>query len=266
MVPSPGMDLHLDAFAADGMWLATSPECQMKRLLGEHDAIFQISQCFRRGESGERHNPEFTMLEWYRRNADVERVMRDTEQLVARVSGGAFEIDGRTFPIAPPLTRISVREAFERFASIQENAMLAMAADDEETFFRTWIERIEPALESMYSACFIVDFPAEMASLARKKDDPRYAERFELYACGVELCNGFGELVDPVEQRARFERDQANRKARGLPVYPIDEKLLAALAKLPPCAGNALGVDRLAALASNARDISCVIAFRVTEL
>jgi lysyl-tRNA synthetase class 2 len=246
------------------MWLATSPEYQMKRLLAEdHETIFQIGPCFRRGEAGSRHNPEFTMLEWYRRGASMEDVMRDTEQLVARVSGGAFVLD-RPYDIRLPLPRITVRDAFERFAKLSEDRMLAL---DEESFFRTWIDRVEPGLESMHSACFLTHFPTPMASLARKDpNDPRYAERFELYVAGMELCNGFGELVDPNEQRLRFEHDQRERKARNLPVYPIDEKLIEALSHLPPSAGNALGIDRLAALAAGTRDISSVIAFTSSEL
>jgi len=268
MVPSPGMDLHLDAFAVEGAYLATSPEYQMKRLLGDgHEKIFQIGPCFRRGETGPLHNPEFTMLEWYRAGAGVLDVMKDTEQLVARVSGGRFDIDGWTVDALPPFPRITVAQAFERFAGVSEDEMLAMAERDEDTYFRAWVERIEPAFQSLHHAIFVVDFPAPMASLARKKpNDPRYAERFELVLAGVELCNGFGELVDPIEQRARFQRDQTERAKRKMPVYPIDEKLLSALGRLPPSAGNALGLDRLVALAAGTRDIEAALAFTVTDL
>jgi lysyl-tRNA synthetase class 2 len=196
----------------------------------------------------------------------MEDVMRDTEQLVARVSGGAFVL-GRTFEVRLPLPRLRVPDLFARFANVDEETVLDWASNDQERFFRTWIERVEPGIESVYSACFVHDFPAAMASLARKNpDDPRWAERFELYVAGVELCNGFGELVDPDEQRARFEHDQKARRERGLPVYPIDDKLLDALGKLPPSAGNALGIDRLAALACGTRDISVVLSFTVNEL
>jgi lysyl-tRNA synthetase class 2 len=162
---------------------------------------------------------------------------------------------------------MTVAQAFERFAGVSEAELVEMAAHDEDTYFRAWVENIDPALRSIHHAIFIVDFPAPMASLARKKPaDPRWAERFELVVAGVELCNGFGELVDPVEQRARFERDQAARRERAMPVYPIDEKLLAALAELPPSAGNALGLDRLAALVAGTRSIDSVVAFTVTDL
>jgi lysyl-tRNA synthetase class 2 len=268
MVPSPGMDLHLDAFAVGGSYLATSPEYQMKRLLAAgHPKIFQIGPCFRRGEKGELHNPEFTMLEWYRASAGIDDVMRDTEQLVARVSGGHFDVEGWGVDALPPFPKITVAQAFERFAGVSESEMLEMAAHDEDTYFRAWVEHVDPAFRSLHHAIFVVDFPAPMASLARKKpSDPRYAERFELVVAGVELCNGFGELVDSTEQRVRFERDQTERTKRGMPVYPIDEKLLDALKKLPPSGGNALGLDRLAALAAGTRNIDDVVAFTVTDL
>jgi len=269
IVPSPGMDLHLDAFAVGAAgFLITSPEYQMKRLLAEGwDRIFQVCRCFRRGEQGAQHNPEFTMVEWYRGNAGFEDVVRDTEQLVASVSGGAFHVAGRTIDARPPFARLSVSEAFERFAGASEADVLAWAEHDEDRYFRTWVERVEPRIAEMDRAVHVVDYPASQASLARRKPgNPRFCERFELYVAGLELCNGFGELTDPREQRARFEQDQAARAARGLPVYPIDDKFLAALEQgLPPCAGNALGVDRLAALACGTTDIRSVLAFSADE-
>jgi lysyl-tRNA synthetase class 2 len=129
------------------------------------------------------------------------------------------------------------------------------------------VDRVEPALSALDHAVFLTEYPATQASLARKKPgDPRVAERFECYIAGVELCNGFGELTDPVEQRARFEKDQAARRARGMPVYPIDEKLLAALPRLPPSAGNAIGLDRLVALACGTTEIARVMAFTADDL
>ncbi len=269
IVPSPGMDLHLDAYAIDGGFLITSPEYQMKRLLAEgHERIFQVSRCFRRGEQGAQHNPEFTMVEWYRGNSSVLDVMADTEQLVAAVSGGTFRIGARAIDARPPLSRITVCEAFERFAGVNEENVLAWAAGDEDRYFRTWVERVEPRIAEMDHAVFVVDYPASQASLARTKpSDPRFCERFELYVAGVELCNGFGELTDAKEQRARFEHDQAARRARGLPVYPIDENFMAALDRgLAPCAGNALGLDRLVALACGTTDIREVLAFSAGDV
>ena len=270
IVPSPGMDLHLDAFEVGGAgYLVTSPEYQMKRLLADGwERIFQVCRCFRRGERGAQHNPEFTMVEWYRGNAEVEDVMRDTEQLVAAATGGVVRLGERTIDARPPYARVTVCEAFERFAGVPEAQVLAWAASDEDAYFRTWVERVEPRLAAMERAVFVVDYPAPMASLARDKpSDPRFCERFELYVAGVELCNGFGELVDPREQRARFERDQAERARRGLPVYPIDERFLAALERgMPPSAGNALGVDRLVALACGTTDIRRVLAFSADDV
>jgi len=269
IVPSPGMDLHLDPFGVEGGFLITSPEYQMKRLLADGwERIFQICRCFRRGERGAQHNPEFTMVEWYRGNSGAEDVMRDTEQLAAAVSGGAFRVDGREVDVRPPLSRITVCEAFERFAGVRERDVLAWAASDEDRYFRTWVERVEPRVAEMDRAVFVVDYPAPMASLARTKpSDARFCERFELYVAGIELCNGFGELTDPREQRARFERDQEERKRRGLPVPPIDEKFIAALERgMPPSGGNALGLDRLVALACGTTDIRRVIAFSADEV
>jgi lysyl-tRNA synthetase class 2 len=274
MVPSPGLDLHLDAFEVSGgdrgapRWLITSPEYQMKRLLADGwRRIYQIGPCLRRGEVGARHNPEFTMLEWYRAGAGVDDVMRDTEQLVAAVTGGTVHLGARTIDVQPPLERLTVCEAFARHAGWTEAETLEAAAHDEDRYFRTLVETIEPALEALDRGVLLVDYPATQASLARRKPaDPRVAERFELYVAGVELCNGFGELVDPVEQRSRLERDQHERRARGLPVYPIDERFLEALSRMPPSGGNALGLDRLVALVCGTTEIADVIAFGADEL
>jgi lysyl-tRNA synthetase class 2 len=270
IVPSPGLDLHLDAFAVGpDRFLSTSPEYQMKRLLADGFArIFQITKAFRQKEKGSRHNPEFTMLEWYRANAGILDVMRDTEQLVARVTCGAVTLGGRAVACAPPFARMTVCEAFQRFAGATPEATLEMAAHNEDAFYRLLVDRVEPSLAALGQAVFLTEYPAPQASLARAKPgDPRVAERFELYVAGVELCNGFGELTDPVEQRARFERDRAERAARGLHVYPVDTKFLAALERgLPPSAGNALGLDRLVALACGMTDIAEVMAFTDDEL
>jgi lysyl-tRNA synthetase class 2 len=274
MVPSPGLDVHLDAFEIAGgdggapRWLSTSPEYQMKRLLAEgHARIYQIAQCFRRGERGARHNPEFTMVEWYRADAGIADVMRDTEQLVAAVTGGSVRLGARRIALEPPFDEVTVCDAFQRFAGWSHDETLAAAAQDEDRYFRALVDEIEPALAAADRAIFLVDFPTTQASLARTKPgNPLVAERFELYVAGVELCNGFGELIDPVEQRMRLERDQETRRARGLPVYPIDERFIASLARVPPSGGNALGLDRLCALACGTTDIAEVIAFTADEV
>ncbi len=272
-VPSPGLDVHLDAVeissTRDGArYLITSPEYQMKRLLaGGMPRIFQLARCFRRGELGARHNPEFTMLEWYRAWSDVDAMIDETEALVislARAARGAAElvVEGRTIALTPPFERLPLATAFARHAAMREDDAIALASDDEERFFRVLVDEVEPALAAG-PPVMLVEWPASQASLARKKaSDPRVAERFELMIGGVELCNGFGELTDPREQRARFEGDQRERAARGLPVYPIDERFLGALEEgLPPSSGNALGLDRLVALATGATRIGDVMTF-----
>jgi lysyl-tRNA synthetase class 2 len=273
MVPSPGLDLHLDAFEVMGAsaprYLVTSPEYQMKRLLaGGVPRCFQVARCFRRGELGGRHNPEFTMLEWYRSFASVESVMLDTERLVRDVVGdlaGSPEVtvEGVRVDLSQPFERVSVGEAFARHAGVSADEAILLASTDEERFFRILVDQVEPALARAPTGVFLVDYPAPFASLARLcPDDPRVCERFELYVGGLELCNGFGELTCPIEQRARLDRDDAARRARALPAYPIDERFLAALEEgMPPAAGNAMGLDRLVAVASGAARIGDGMSF-----
>lgn len=285
LVPCPGLDLHLDAYegvptgvprreGTPPRFLITSPEYQMKRLLaGGHRRIFQITRAFRAGELGERHNPEFTILEFYRAAAGAEDIQRDTEQLVARLTGGSVRLqrdDGpvRTIDVRPPFQRLPICEAFARWGGVSADEALRLANEDEDTFYRLLVDRVEPALANLDHGVFVTDYPACQASLARRKPgDPRFAERFELYVAGVELCNGFGELTDPVEQRARFLADQAERARRGKPVYPIDDRFLAALeAGMPASGGNAIGFDRLVALACGTTVIGDVMAFTADEV
>jgi elongation factor P--(R)-beta-lysine ligase len=269
LVPSPGLDVHLDAIAANGGWLATSPEYQMKRLLaGGMARIFQIAHVFRKGEIGSWHNPEFTMLEWYRTFSSVDDVMADTEALVRKVvralTGAAtLEVLGHAVQLGRRFSRISVLDAFERFADVAPRETLRLSLCDEDRFFRLLVEKVEPGLARSDRPVFLFDFPIAQASLARPKpEDARLCERFELYVGGVELCNGFGELTDPAEQRARLVRDQEARMRLGKPVYPIDERFLSALAEgMPPSSGNALGLDRLVALCLGASDIARTMAF-----
>ncbi len=273
LVPSPGLDLHLDAFEVQGhedeanRYLITSPEYQMKRLLadGVH-AIYQISRCFRQAERGRWHNPEFVMVEWYRSGFDYRDMMTDTQQLVrhvANVLGGNIEVDGRTITFDEAFATMTLSEAFARFASIDEGTMLTLASEDEDAFFRILVDEVEPGLAAIDRPIFVYDYPASQASLARlKPSDPRFCERFELYVGGVELCNGFGELVDATEQRARLLNDTARRAADGKPRYPIDERFVAALERgVPACAGNALGFDRLMALCVGATSSAEIMPF-----
>jgi elongation factor P--(R)-beta-lysine ligase len=290
LVPSPGLELHLDAVTAGGGYLITSPEYQMKRLLAAgFERIYQVCRCFRAGEHGPHHAAEFTMVEWYRGFAELDAIARDTEELVAAVvtavaGSPVARVAGRSIPVAPPWPRLTVRDAMRRWAGVEvagdepapalvgavRAAGIAVADGTawDDAFFAAFLARVEPALAALDHPVILEDWPAPLAALARRKPgDPRTALRFEAYVGGIELANAFGELTDPVEQRARFEHDQATRRTRGKPVYPIDERLLAALAEgLPPSAGIALGVDRLVMLATGAETIDEVLTFAAGEL
>ncbi len=304
LVPSPGLEIHLAAVpAGDQKWLITSPEYQMKRLLAAGlERIFTLCKCFRAGEVGPHHDPEFTMLEWYRAWDQLDTILCDTEELVATVAravAGTTELPvepilgGNSEPtsgardtvdVAPPWPRMTVAEVMRRFAGVEVRgdmeasalaAELARAGIDagraecwDDLFYAAWVARVEPALAALDRPLFVVDWPAPLCALARRKaGDPTVVERFEAYVAGLELANAFGELTDPVEQRARFVDDQLTREERGLPVYPIDEKLIAALEEgLPPSAGIALGIDRLVMLVTGARHIRDVLAFANDEL
>jgi lysyl-tRNA synthetase class 2 len=289
-VRAPALEVHLRAVESDGAWLITSPEYQMKRLLaGGLDRIFQLCRCFRAGERGHQHEPEFTMLEWYRGWAELEEILADTEALVAEVATAvrgapAVTAGGRTIAVDGSWLRITVAEAMERWAGVSVRGDLPVevlaervdaagidrgdATTWDDVFFSAFVARVEPALAGLDRPVFVTDWPAQLGALARRKPgDPSVVERFEAYIGGIELANAFGELTDPVEQRARFEDDLASRAARGLPRYPIDERLLAALTEgIPPSAGIALGVDRLVMLVLGAAHIRDVVAFTEEEL
>ncbi len=268
IVPCPGLDVHLDAIEVLGMgaprWLHTSPEYQMKRLLCTGlPGVYQLGKAFRRGERGKLHEPEFTMLEWYRSFAGATEVMRDTEALVARVGKqltGGSALPGMQQPVdvAAPWERISVADAFTRYAGVT----LESVVHDDDKFYRVLVEKVEPEL-GRGRATFLTHYPARMASLARlSPGDANSAERFEAYLDGVELCNGFSELTDAGEQRRRLQADQALRGKLGRSVYPIDERFMSALDDgIPPSGGNALGIDRLLMVALGAKQIDEVVAF-----
>jgi elongation factor P--(R)-beta-lysine ligase len=267
-VPAPGVDLHLDAIPAHGGYLITSPELHMKRLLAAgFPRVFQLARASRLDEFGRLHEPEFGMLEWYRAFAGLPQVLSDTEQLLRlvaeRVSGEAclFGAEGQRYELRLPFQRITVREAFREHAGIADAVDLAHT--DEARYFELLVSLVEPGLARESAPLFLWKYPANQAALARlSSDDPSVAERFELYVAGVELCNGFDELTDPVEQRLRFEQDAARRAAEGRAIYPIDERFLAGLTSgMPRAGGNALGFDRLLMLATGARELSEVIAF-----
>ena len=283
LVPSPGLELHLDAFAVESRYLITSPEYQMKRLLaGGLGKIYSLGKVFRRKEAGAQHNPEFTMLEWYRAHADWLAIADDTEALVWQCARSLGVVRTGRCALEPPWPRLSVGEACERFgrvrvhgdedvATLRERVKAAgwrVPADGDfgDVFFGFFLDAVEPHL-GRDEPTLVYDWPRPLCALAREKpDDPRVVERFEVYAAGLELCNAFGELTDAAEQRRRLESDLAERRRRGLPEYPVDEKFLAALAEMPPSAGIALGVDRLAMLLVEARDIREVLPFADDEL
>lgn len=298
---SPGNEAHLHAFTTqaignDGLarpaYLHTSPEFAMKKLLAAGEPrIAAFSHVWRNRERGRLHSPEFTMLEWYRAGEDYTALMADSAALLA-VAARAAGVDmlrhgdAECDPFAPP-ERVSVADAVAEFAGLDllttmnaegvpDRAALAaqmeavgmrVAADDtwSDLLSRALVERVEPCLG--YGRAVILDrYPVAEAALARRcADDPRLAERFELYACGVELANGFGELTDAAEQRLRFEVEMAEKQRVYGEAYPLDEDFLAALSIMPDASGIALGFDRLVMLATAAPRIDDVIWAPVPE-
>ena len=299
---SPGNETHLHAFktgavAPDGgrapLYLHTSPEFACKKLLAAgEERIFTLARVWRNRERGALHHPEFTLLEWYRAGAPYEALMEDCAALLAlaaetvgtkRLSFRGMHAD----PFAAP-ERITLTEAFERFADIDllatvertgatdrdglaaaaREAGIRVAADDTwaDVFSRVLVEKIEPRLGDG-RATILYEYPTAQAALARPtQHDPRVAERFELYACGVELANAFGELTDAREQRRRFEADMDEKARVYGERYPIDDEFLAALSQMPEASGAALGFDRLVMLSVGARRIDDVLWAPVPEV
>ena len=257
-VACPGIDAHVDALPAGrGLFLATSPELEMKKLLAAGlPRIVQVARAFRAGERGERHHAEFTLLEWYAVGEDYRDLMACTEELVGEAAA-VLEAEGVTTRLAAwsrPFARLTVDEAFGRWAGWRPSA-----AFDEERFFEDFVEKVEPRLAEL-GAIFLVDWPAPAGALARRSAaDPAVCERVELLLDGLEICNGFSELTDAREQRERFERDNAERLRRGKEPYPVDERFLDALESgVPASAGNALGVDRLLMALTGSRRLADV--------
>ena len=286
---SPGNEAHLHAFktkltAPDGAtsprYLHTSPEFACKTLLAAGESkIFTLAKVWRNRERGPLHHPEFTMLEWYRVEEPYETLMADCAGLLAlaaQIAGTRrFRFRGRVCdPFAAP-ERVTVAQAFQRHASMNlahcdDRGALAAAAlasgvrvagDDSwnDIFSRVLVEKVEPNLGNDVPT-ILCEYPLREAALARTKPGhPGVAERFELYACGVELANAFGELTDPAEQRRRFEAEMALKQRLYGEAYPIDEDFLEALGRMPPACGAAMGFDRLVMLASGAERIEQVI-------
>lgn len=284
---SPGLEPHLKAFAtvlerpgegAAPRFLHTSPEFAMKKLLvAGMPKIFQLTHCFRNGERGATHSPEFAMLEWYRAGARYLDLIEDCEALLRSAGARLFTWQGRICDPHSPWERLTVAEAFSRhcgidiLATVEDVGALAAAAQPlgiaphagdswEDLFFRIFLAIIEPQL-GIGAPTVLYDYPIAMAALSRAKaSDPRLCERFELYVCGLELANAFGELTDADEQHRRFAADQAKKQTLYGETYPIDEDFLAALEHgMPEAAGIALGFDRLVMLASGATHIDEVL-------
>jgi lysyl-tRNA synthetase class 2 len=298
---SPGNETHLHAFGTDligpdgvphRLYLRTSPEFACKKLLAAGETrIFDFAKVFRNRERGALHHPEFTMLEWYRANEPYETLMDDCAALIAAAARAtkatAFAFRGKTIdPYAPP-ERITVAEACARWAGIDllatihggqgerdalasaaVRAGVAIAGDDTwgDIFSRILAEKVESHLGEG-RATILYEYPLPQAALARAKDgSDKVAERFELYACGVELANAFGELTDVAEQRKRFEAAMDEKARIHGERYPVDEDFLAALAQMPAACGIALGFDRLVMLATGASRIEQVIWTPVADL
>ncbi len=290
---SPGNETHLHAprtelIRADGTratrYLRTSPEFAAKKLLAAgEEKIFEFARVFRDRERGDLHLPEFTMLEWYRANSAYDAVMADTIVVIAHAAQatgiGRFSFRGRTAdPFAEP-ELLTVAATFERFAGIDllatiangegDRTALAAAARDRvrvaeddtwsDIFSKVLVEHVEPNL-GQGRLTVLFEYPAPEAALARTKSaDPRVAERFEVYACGVELANGFGELTDAAEQRRRFTAAMDEKARRYGERYPLDEEFLDAVDAMPQASGVALGFDRLVMLASGALRVDQVV-------
>lgn len=267
-IPANAPEEHIDPYCSGDWYLQTSPEICMKRLLCRgHDNIFQICRCWRSDERGRRHIPEFTMLEWYRTNSDYNDLMEDCEDLLEWLSTARhnetqlLSSGSQLTTLNSKAARITVKEAFTRYSAVEMEVAVRSGSFDE-----IMVTNIEPALPRDVPV-FLLDYPAEMAALARlKPNDLKVAERFELYLGGLELANGFSELNDPAEQRARFVEANFKRSQAGLVTLPLPEAFLDELAAMQPSAGIALGVDRLVMLMTGAEKIDDVIAFTPEEL
>ncbi|MFC3069883.1 EF-P lysine aminoacylase EpmA [Phenylobacterium soli] len=282
---SPGNEAHLHAFRTEAigpdgagrpLYLHTSPEFALKKLLAAGETkLFELARVWRNRERGALHHPEFTMLEWYRAEAPYEAIMADCASLL-RLAAEATGARLLTFrgrdadPFAEP-ERVTVADAFDRYAGLDlfspdlagdaAGQGIRIASDDTwaDVFSRVLVEKVEPNL-GFGRPVILCEYPVSEAALARPKPaDLRVAERFELYACGVELANCFGELTDAAEQRRRFQAEMDEKARVYGERYPLDEDFLAALAHMPPASGGALGFDRLVMLAAGAARIDQVI-------
>lgn len=266
-IPAPAPEAHIDPIQSEDWVLHPSPELCMKRMLAAgYERIFQICRCWRRGERGRLHHPEFTLLEWYRVGANYLDLMEECEALLQSLSSGIglgqrLTFRGRRIDLSSPWERMTVREAFGLYGTMSVEEALTQGLFDE-----VMVERIEPKL-GMERPTFLYDYPAERRSLSRLKfGDPSVAERFELYIGGLEIANAFTELTDPEEQRRVFLSEIERRNSVGKKIYPLPEKFLKELEAMPPSAGIALGIDRLVMVLLDAETIDEVVAFAPEDL
>ena len=266
-IPAPAPEAQIDVPPSGNCFLQASPELCMKQLLAAgYPKIFQICKCFRQKERGQKHLPEFTMLEWYTKGTDYKTLMTQSKALISFIAdqlniGNYFKYQGQKIDISQSWPRMTVAKAFEKYASISLNQALSKNRFDEILAFE-----VEPRLGSP-KPLFLYDYPAACGSLARlKHDNPEIAERFELYIAGIELCNGFSELINPVEQKRRFQEEMALREKNGKNLYPLPRRFLSSLTSMPEASGNALGIDRLVMLLCDAATIDEVVAFTPEDL
>lgn len=293
LTPFPTLDSNIHSLRTDftdplnrthRMYLHTSPEYSMKKLLAAGSGnIFFLGKTFRDREMTNRHNPEFTLVEWYRIDADYRDIQQDTEDLIRFVadevlSKESWTYGGKDIDLSTPWKRMTVQELFRDKAGIdldccrdakslcdsaKKSGMYCRPSDDWETlFFRIFLEAIEPGL-GFPSPVFVTDYPVRLGLMARRKpDDPEWVERTELYLGGLELANGYTELTDPAEQKLRLAEELRKKADEGFADYRMDDELIRALElDLPPCAGIALGLDRLIMLLADKQDIREVLAF-----
>ena len=261
-------EAHNEPVESGDHFLQTSPEICMKRLLAEAGCsrIFQICKCFRNKERGDRHLPEFTMLEWYRAHCDYHSLMGECEVMILDVTrsaghNGFVQVRGKNVRLEKPFQRLTVSEAFDRYAPVPMTQAL-----EQDTFDEILCRYIEPQL-GQNKPVFLYDYPVELGALARcKKEDPTLAERFEIYIAGLELANGFSELIDHAVQKKRFEAEVELIRKKGGTSLEMPQKFLASLPKMVDTAGIALGVDRLAMILFGAERIDQVVTFIPEDL
>jgi lysyl-tRNA synthetase class 2 len=267
MSPQLIPELHIDAIACGDWFLHTSPELYMKRLLAAgYPKIFQMCKCYRKGERGANHLPEFTMLEWYCRDMDYRLLMKECEELIIAVArdlghGDVIYYQGKALRLQRPWECISVGEAFDSYAPMPIDEAI-----ENDYFDEMMVCHIEPHL-GLEQPTFIYDYPISCAALAKTKTgNPSIAERFELYMGGKEIANACSELTDEKEHHIRFEKARKYRCSTGKPVYPIPELFLQEIDTMPEAAGIALGVDRLAMIFSDSPIIDNVVTFSPEHL